>query len=206
MTTVEAAQYLGVKDGEDVRDAYATHLFTYKTFFLTNRIIYSVFTQKLTKLSKIEEAAEVLGVKIGMKNQPPDFSPILSMDMIATFNSYQQKKSDFLHRIHLAETISELKMYVSQLIELHSSFIVLWPKIKLKEQAVQLSEELDPVTFLKQLYEARERGIITFTDLIEIARNENSSTNQLSDLLQKESMRLYLLSKKEEEWKKHSKD
>jgi hypothetical protein len=204
MTIDEATHYLGVKDGEDLRDVYAGHLFSFKTFFLNNKIIYSVFGQKIAKLEKIDEAFQVLGLMAPKKNI---ISPVASMvqeDMIGNFNDYQRFKSQFLHCIHISESIFEMKMYVQQLMDLHSTFISFWPKTKLEEQNIKLSEELDPVDFLKQLYEARTYGICTFAEFRDEIKEGKASDNRLPNLLLKESMRLYLLTKKEKEWKKHS--
>jgi hypothetical protein len=70
----------------------------------------------------------------------------------------------------------------------------LWPEIKAQDTPVVIAKEKDPMELLTDLQKLKERGIETFFDL-------SNTTNFSGNSIGYESQRLYLLHKKEEEWK-----
>jgi hypothetical protein len=202
MTIEEASHYVALQKGEELQEAYTRQLFFFKTFFLSSKIIYSLFHQKLIKLNKVEEAFDIMGIKVPSIDFLHNRQFVQSDFMVDAYNSYQQVKSEIFRNIHQVDSFQELGKRVRVLLNINSDFIALWVETNVNAETIKLTDEPDPVEFLDALYKASALGIKSFSEFKEIVKGESADTNDLPDLLLKESMRLYLLAKKELEWKK----
>jgi hypothetical protein len=156
----------------------------------------------LIKLNKVEEAFDIMGIKVPSIDFPHNRQFVQSDFMVDAYNSYQQVKSEIFRHIHQVDSFQELGKRVRVLLNINSDFIALWVETNVNTETIKLTDEPDPVEFLDALYKASALGIKSFSEFKEIVKGESADTNDLPDLLLKESMRLYLLAKKELEWKK----
>jgi hypothetical protein len=93
-----------------------------------------------------------------------------------------------------SKSCKHLKLVIHTLLDLNVRYIQLWPEIKVLKTPVVLAKEKDPMELLADLQKLKERGIETFFDL-------STTTDFAGNSIGYESQRLYLLHKKEEEWK-----
>jgi hypothetical protein len=199
MTVAEARIFLSIQGDEDPIDAYEEQLFQFKQFFTTRPIIISTFQAKLKKLKNVEVAASVLGVELPPYERLSNESYVGNENILDSFQTYQKVKSAVFQKIHGARTIVELNAAVENLLGVHNQFSCLWPEVKNNAATVILSKELDAMAMLAEIKLLKAAGIETFS---EMAKNLTT----LSESILNESMRLFLVNQKEEEWKKLLKD
>lgn len=195
MNESEARIFLAIEQGEDYQDAFEEQMFQHKQFFTSRPIIWATFQAKMLKLKKIEIACEVLNVIIPT---PSDFYTEeidWSENILNAFQQFQNFKSKIFQLIHVSLSPSDLNYNVELLLDVHSKYCQLWPNTGIEEVGIVLSKESDPMVLLAEIKMMQENGIMTFGDLKKYAITE-------SNLIVKESMRLYLLTQKEVEWKK----
>ena len=195
MTIAEARIFLSIQGDEDPIDAYEEQLFQFKQFFTTRPVISSTFHSKLKKLKNVEIAASVLGLELPVHEIAVIQSYVPNENILDSFQAYQKVRSIVLQNIHAARTVEEMNAAVSNLLAIHHQFSSLWPDVKKSESAVILSKELDAMAMLAEIKLLKAAGIETFSELA-----KNLTT--VSDSIANESMRLFLVNQKEEEWKK----
>jgi hypothetical protein len=194
MTENEACIFLGMEKGEDSFEAFEESLFQFKKFFTSQPIIRATFLAKLKKLEKVEEAALFFGIET--PEIPFEFEIEWSQakEMLFVFQSFQALKSQLFLAVQGSKSCKHLKLVIHTLLDLNVRYIQLWPEIKVLKTPVVLAKEKDPMELLADLQKLKERGIETFFDL-------STTTDFAGNSIGYESQRLYLLHKKEEEWK-----
>lgn len=194
MTENEACIFLGMEKGEDPFEAFEESLFQFKKFFTSQPIIRATFLAKLKKLEKVEEAALFFGIET--PDIPFEFELEWSQakEMLFVFQSFQALKSQLYLAVQDSKSCAHLKLVIHTLLDLNVRYMQLWPEIKVLKIPVVLAKEKDPMELLTDLQKLRERGIETFFDL-------SITTDFAGNSIGYESQRLYLLYKKEEEWK-----
>lgn len=197
MTENEACIFLGLDKGEDPLDAFEESLFQFKKFFTSQPIIRTTFLAKLKKLEKVEEAAFFFGIETPETEFKFESELLESEEIVPVFQSFQALKSQLFLAVHDSKSCAHLKLVIYALLDLNARYIQYWPEIKVMETPVVLAKEKDPMELLTDLQKLKERGIETFFDL---SNTIDFSGNSVGN----ESQRLYLLHKKEEEWKKIS--
>lgn len=195
MTIAEARIFLSIQGDEDPIDAYEEQLFQFKQFFTTRPVIISTFHAKLKKLKNVEIAASVLGLELPAYEIAVIQSYVPNENILDSFQAYQKVRSIVLQNIHASRTVEEMNAAVSNLLTIHHQFSSLWPDVKKSVSAVILSKELDAMAMLAEIKLLKAAGIETFSELA-----KNLTT--VSDSIANESMRLFLVNQKEEEWKK----
>ena len=197
MTENEARIFLGFDKGEDPFEAFEENLFQFKKFFTSQPIIRATFLAKLKKLDKMEEAA----IFFGLETPEIEFKFELELDeskeLLHVFQAFQTIKSQLFLTIQDSKSCTQLKLAIHALLNLNMRYMQFWPEIKVLETPVVLAKEKDPMELLTDLQKLKDRGIQTFYDLSKIIDFEGNSIGY-------ESQRLYLLHKKELEWKKIS--
>ena len=197
MTENEACIFLGMEKGEDPFEAFEESLFQFKKFFTSQPIIRATFLAKLKKLDKVEEAAVFFGIDTTKTEFKFELELNESKEIMPVFQSFQAIKSKLFLAIQDSKSCTHLKLVVHALLDLNVRYMQFWPEIKVLETPVVLAKEKDPMELLIDLQKLRERGIETFFDL-------GKTTNFVGNSIGYESQRLYLLHKKEEEWKRIS--
>lgn len=194
MTENEACIFLGMEKGEDPFEAFEESLFQFKKFFTSQPIIRATFLAKLKKLEKVEEAALFFGIET--PEIPFEFEIKWSQakEMLFVFQSFQALKSQLFLAVQGSKSCKHLKLVIHTLLDLNVRYMQLWPEIKVLKTPVVLAKEKDPMELLADLQKLKERGIETFFDL-------STTTDFAGNSIGYESQRLYLLHKKEEEWK-----
>jgi hypothetical protein len=194
MTENEACIFLGMEKGEDPFEAFEESLFQFKKFFTSHPIIRATFLAKLKKVEKVEEAALFFGLETQEIPFEFEFEWSEVKEMLFVFQSFQAIKSKLFLAIQDSENCTQLKLAIHALLDLNVRYMQLWPEIKVLETPVVLAKEKDPMELLTDLQKLKERGIETFFDL-------SNTTDFAGNSIGYESQRLYLLHKKEEEWK-----
>lgn len=194
MTENEACIFLGMQKGEDAFEAFEESLFQFKKFFTSQPIIRATFLAKLKKVEKVEEAALFFGIETPEIPFEFEFEWSQAKEMLFVFQSFQAIKSQLFLAVQGSKSCKHLKLIIHTLLDLNVRYMQLWPEIKAQDTLVVLAKEKDPMELLADLQKLKERGIETFFDL--------SNTKDLAgNSIGYESQRLYLLHKKEEEWK-----
>lgn len=194
MTENEACIFLGMEKGEDPFEAFEESLFQFKKFFTSQPIIRATFLAKLKKLEKVEEAALFFGIETPEIPFEFEFEWSQAKEMLFVFQSFQALKSQLFLAVQGSKSCKHLKLVIHTLLDLNVRYIQLWPEIKVLKIPVVLAKEKDPMELLADLQKLKERGIETFFDL-------STTTDFAGNSIGYESQRLYLLHKKEEEWK-----
>ena len=194
MTENEACIFLGMEKGEDPFEAFEESLFQFKKFFTSQPIIRATFLAKLKKLEKVEEAALFFGIETPEIPFEFEFEWSQAKEMLFVFQSFQALKSQLFLAVQGSKSCKHLKLVIHTLLDLNVRYIQLWPEIKVLKTPVVLAKEKDPMELLADLQKLKERGIETFFDL-------STTTDFAENSIGYESQRLYLLHKKEEEWK-----
>lgn len=194
MTENEACIFLGMEKGEDPFEAFEESLFQFKKFFTSQPIIRATFLAKLKKLEKVEEAALFFGIETPEIPFEFEFEWSQAKEMLFVFQSFQALKSQLFLAVQGSKSCKHLKLVIHTLLDLNVRYIQLWPEIKVLKTPVVLAKEKDPMELLADLQKLKERGIETFFDL-------STTTDFAGNSIGYESQRLYLLHKKEEEWK-----
>lgn len=197
MTENEACIFLGMEKGEDPFEAFEESLFQFKKFFTSQPIIRATFLAKLKKLEKVEEAALFFGIETPDIPFEFEFEWSQAKEMLFVFQSFQAIKSQLFLAIQDSKSCAHLKLAIHTLLDLNLRYMQLWPEIKVLKTPVVLAKEKDPMELLADLQKLKERGIETFFEL-------STTTDFAGNSIGYESQRLYLLHKKEEEWKKIS--
>jgi len=194
MTENEACIFLGMQKGEDAFEAFEESLFQFKKFFTSQPIIRATFLAKLKKVEKVEEAALFFGIETPEIPFEFEFEWSQAKEMLFVFQSFQAIKSQLFLAVQDSKSCAHLKLVIHTLLDLNLRYIQLWPEIKAQDTPVVLAKEKDPMELLTDLQKLKERGIETFFDL-------SNTTDFAGNSIGYESQRLYLLHKKEEEWK-----
>lgn len=194
MTENEACIFLGMEKGEDPFEAFEESLFQFKKFFTSQPIIRATFLAKLKKLEKVEEAALFFGIETPDIPFEFEFEWSQAKEMLFVFQSFQAIKSQLFLAIQDSKSCAHLKLAIHTLLDLNLRYMQLWPEIKVLKTPVVLAKEKDPMELLADLQKLKERGIETFFEL-------STTTDFAGNSIGYESQRLYLLHKKEEEWK-----
>jgi hypothetical protein len=194
MTENEACIFLGMEKGEDPFEAFEESLFQFKKFFTSQPIIRATFLAKLKKLEKVEEAALFFGIETPEIPFGFEFEWSQAKEMLFVFQSFQAIKSQLFLAIQDSKSCAHLKLAIHTLLDLNVRYMQLWPEIKVLKTPVVLAKEKDPMELLADLQKLKERGIETFFEL-------STTTDFAGNSIGYESQRLYLLHKKEEEWK-----
>lgn len=194
MTENEACIFLGMEKGEDPFEAFEESLFQFKKFFTSQPIIRATFLAKLKKLEKVEEAALFFGIETPEIPFEFEFEWSQAKEMLFVFQSFQALKSQLFLAVQGSKSCKHLKLVIHTLLDLNVRYMQLWPEIKAQDTPVVLAKEKDPMELLADLQKLKERGIETFFDL-------STTTDFAGNSIGYESQRLYLLHKKEEEWK-----
>ena len=194
MTENEACIFLGMEKGEDPFEAFEESLFQFKKFFTSQPIIRATFLAKLKKLEKVEEAALFFGIETPDIPFEFEFEWSQAKEMLFVFQSFQALKSQLFLAVQGSKSCKHLKLVIHTLLDLNVRYMQLWPEIKVLKTPVVLAKEKDPMELLADLQKLKERGIETFFDL-------STTTDFAGNSIGYESQRLYLLHKKEEEWK-----
>ena len=194
MTENEACIFLGMEKGEDPFEAFEESLFQFKKFFTSQPIIRATFLAKLKKLEKVEEAALFFGIETPEIPFEFEFEWSQAKEMLFVFQSFQALKSQLFLAVQGSKSCKHLKLVIHTLLDLNVRYMQLWPEIKVLKIPVVLAKEKDPMELLADLQKLKERGIETFFDL-------STTTDFAGNSIGYESQRLYLLHKKEEEWK-----
>ena len=194
MTENEAYIFLGMEKGEDPFEAFEESLFQFKKFFTSQPIIRATFLAKLKKLEKVEEAALFFGIETPDIPFEFEFKWSQAKEMLFVFQSFQALKSQLFLAVQGSKSCKHLKLVIHTLLDLNVRYMQLWPEIKVLKIPVVLAKEKDPMELLADLQKLKERGIETFFDL-------STTTDFAENSIGYESQRLYLLHKKEEEWK-----
>jgi hypothetical protein len=194
MTENEACIFLGMEKGEDPFEAYEESLFQFKKFFTSQPIIRATFLAKLKKVEKVEEAALFFGIETPEIPFEFEFEWSQAKEMLFVFQSFQALKSQLFLAVQGSKSCKHLKLVIHTLLDLNVRYMQLWPEIKVLKTPVVLAKEKDPMELLADLQKLKERGIETFFDL-------STTTDFAGNSIGYESQRLYLLHKKEEEWK-----
>lgn len=194
MTENEACIFLGMEKGEDPFEAFEESLFQFKKFFTSQPIIRATFLAKLKKLEKVEEAALFFGIETPDIPFEFEFEWSQAKEMLFVFQSFQAIKSQLFLAIQDSKSCAHLKLAIHTLLDLNVRYMQLWPEIKVLKTPVVLAKEKDPMELLADLQKLKERGIETFFEL-------SNTTDFAENSIGNESQRLYLLHKKEEEWK-----
>lgn len=194
MTENEACIFLGMEKGEDPFEAFEESLFQFKKFFTSQPIIRATFLAKLKKLEKVEEAALFFGIETPEIPFEFEFEWSQAKEMLFVFQSFQALKSQLFLAVQGSKSCKHLKLVIHTLLDLNVRYMQLWPEIKVLKTPVVLAKEKDPMELLADLQKLKERGIETFFDL-------STTTDFAGNSIGYESQRLYLLHKKEEEWK-----
>lgn len=195
MTEAEARVFLGITGEDDPQEGLEDQLFQFKQFFTSKPIIGATFRSRLEKLRNVQMAADVLGLSV--KNDEAGTLKELKLtgNMLADFLSFQGVKSEWMLKVHKANSPGLIEQLVLVILEKASAYERMWKDTGIQVESVILSKEPDPMDVLADIKHADEAGIVTFEDL----------ANDLTDrfgLAKRESMRLFLLHKKEEEWKR----
>lgn len=194
MTESEARIFLNMSEGDDPFEAMEEVIFQYKKFFTSQAVIVSTFNAKLNKLKKIQEASIIFGFKPSEFNFSPDLCLAESEVIAIVFQSFQNIKSQLYLALHACENTSEIEQVVNVLLNFQMEYCSLWPEIKTVKEAVILSKEMNPMEIILDLKHIMDNGIVTFNDL--------ASTNTIdTKSVGIESQRLYMLNKKNIEWK-----
>jgi hypothetical protein len=196
MTEAEARIFLGVTEEIDAHEGLEEQLFQFKQFFTSKPIIGATFYSRLEKLRNIRRAAEVLGLGDDGEESVKLEKLKLTGNILADFLSFQGVKSDWMLEIHRTYSPGLIEKLVLEILDQMSDYEGMWQDTGIPSESVILSKEPDPMDLLADIKHANEAGIMTYSDL----------ANDLTDrfgLAKKESMRLFLLHKREEEWKKH---
>ena len=194
MTENEACIFLGMEKGEDPFEAFEESLFQFKKFFTSQPIIRATFLAKLKKLEKVEEAALFFGIETPEIPFEFEFEWSQAKEMLFVFQSFQALKSQLFLAVQGSKSCKHLKLVIHTLLDLNVRYMQLWPEIKVLKIPVVLAKEKDPMELLTDLQKLKERGIETFFDL-------STTTDFAGNSIGYQSQRLYLLHKKEEEWK-----
>jgi hypothetical protein len=194
MTENEACIFLGMEKGEDPFEAFEESLFQFKKFFTSQPIIRATFLAKLKKVEKVEEAALFFGIETPEVPFVFVFEWSEAKELLFVFQSFQAIKSKLFLAIQDSKSCAYLKLVIHTLLDLNLRYIQLWPEIKAQDTPVVLAKEKDPMELLTDLQKLKECGIETFFDL-------SNTTDFAGNSIGYESQRLYLLHKKEEEWK-----
>lgn len=195
MTEAEARVFLGVIEEDDPQEGFEHQLFHFKQFFTTKPIIGVTFHSRLEKLKNVRLAAEILGLSVE-EDEAGELEELkLTGNILADFLSFQGVKSDWMLKVHRTNSPDSIKYLVLDILAKASAYEGMWKNTGLQVESVILSKEPDPMDLLADIKHANEAGIVTFADL----------ANDLTDrfgIAKRESMRLFLLHNKEEEWKK----
>ena len=194
MTENEACIFLGMQKGEDAFEAFEESLFQFKKFFTSQPIIRATFLAKLKKVEKVEEAALFFGIETPEIPFEFEFEWSQAKEMLFVFQSFQAIKSQLFLAVQGSKSCKHLKLIIHTLLDLNVRYMQLWPEIKAQDTLVVLAKEKDPMELLADLQKLKERGIETFFEL-------SNTTDFAENSIGNESQRLYLLHKKEEEWK-----
>lgn len=195
MTEDEALVFLGANETDDLNDTFEEQLFDFRQFFTSKPIIGKTFRHRLDKLELLGTAATVLGLnmKSSSENDLKVFVP--NGVILHDFLNYQDLKSDWMLKMHRAESAECMKSLVLGMLEVEFVYTGLWTDNVIDADAVILSREPDPMALLSDIKHAQDAGIGTFYDLA------NDLTDRF-ELLKKESKRMFLLHEKEIEWKR----
>ncbi len=198
MTRQEALNVLGIDDPEESTDAFEELLFEIKQYFLTKPVVSKLFLAQLTKIDRLYEAAEVLGVEISSEKAPiSDMKVHFEGVVLNDYLLYEKARAHFKQVLLKTIDRAEIKSIIHQLLEVQQAFLTLWPKIS--DDNVVIGKEPDPMELLASIKEVNESGVYRFDQL-------DLSLNAIPAILLNEWKRLSLLSKKELEWKMSSRN
>ncbi len=192
MTIEEARIFLGIRDiNDDLREAFIVRLFESKQAFLTQTIVRSVYESKIRKIEHIRDAAICLGLEVRTSLSKSNYSFQNPTKILDLFNEFEQIKNTIRLRIHHAEFFQELIYAVSELLDVHSNYCTFWINTNIDPTTILLSKEADPMQLISELKRLQTLGIETFEQFEHHIKNADDS-------IKMESMRLYLLSQREQ--------
>lgn len=195
MTLAEARIFLDLDLEGDPYDAYEEKLFLFKQFFTQRPIIWTTFQAKLSKLNLLQQACNTFGLTIPFPVSNEQDRVIWSDSILESFQNYQHVKSGLFHKIHHSNSPMDLKIQIDSLLNITTHYYQLWPDTGIDQKELLLSKEPDPMEILREIKIINGKGILFFKDLSKLSNSENN-------MVVRESMRLYLLSQKETEWKR----
>lgn len=194
MTKSEALVFLGANEGDDLSEALGDLLFEFRQFFTSKPVIGKTFRSRLDKLQHLEVAAETLAIElpVGTDIRIKEFNP--NGAILHDFMNYQDLKSDWMLRMHKVESPAEMRQLIHLMLDVEFKYTGLWQDNEVSSNEIILSREPDPMGLLTDIKLASDANIATFSELA-------GDLTDRFELLKKESKRMFLLHKKEIEWK-----
>lgn len=174
MTKEEAIIYLPIDEDDDLQDLYDEKLFELKQFFLNRFPMSKLIHSRLKKFEKVEEAFVSLGGLV------PDLEEEAALD-VHSFSSlkevfawYNREKNRIRLRLSSAESVSQVRMVLSNYIQLTKHYAEHWkvPIQKDDKEIVKIAVEPNPMDLQEALNELIDEQIAN-SDFISSLPDEN---------------------------------
>lgn len=167
MTESEAKLYLPFSDEDDLDELFEEKLFEQKQFFLQRMPVSKVITARLDKMKKMEDAYSFFGGEVeSFYPKEVQLKPYSSHVVKEIFSVHESNKNLLKLKLTQAQSISEIRFYLDQLVETTSDYAQKW---KLENtntnDSVKVSTEPDSMFLLEEINKFEELGFRSFDDL-----------------------------------------
>lgn len=170
MTQHEALKLLDINELSDATDAIEESLFQLKQQIISKSYLPQFLIAREKKLMQLEKIASVLNVEINNKIKPLNINILKTINLIETFNNYQNNKALILSQISSELSFENFKISLKNLSANLKIYASSWPEINPnKETELLLSKELDNMEMLSILKELKSKNIINVNDLASCA-------------------------------------
>lgn len=185
MTKEDALLYFPIEEDIEIDDLYEELLFEQKQFLIDRVPVSKVFEPRINKLKKIEEAYIFFGGEIKQKSNIHKGILAYNKDAIEeVFAVFQQNKNTLKLILFNASNASEIEQITTLIFENYRKFAEKWPKIEPEGlNRPIISKEADPMEIINEIKSAKEKGIVNFSELLELDED---------NILIKEAIRLSL--------------
>lgn len=189
MTEQEARGFLSLNEDDDLYDVYEEQLFEHRKFFLSKAPVSTLFEGRIARMTKLQEAFEVLGGTVDHQENPMQEAIVPATSILETYLAFQKSKNSLKMQLSNAQSVPELAHAARALVKLEHDNAGAWHAEFPEEETVIVSREPDPMYLLESIKQYAEQGGKTFAQL-------KNQENNPPALLVQEMKRLSLLFKK----------
>lgn len=152
MTLQEAKVLLKIEDGDEFIDRWEQEMFDIKRYFLTSTPIPKVFSAKLARLRKFEEAYfTLIGVDVPSVNHAISIELVnFSQEVSEAFHQLHTWRTSIKQRIHSTHNVGEIVQLIEAWMRVEKDYITQWvyPQSAEIPAEVVVSKEPDPMELL----------------------------------------------------------
>jgi len=180
----EALQILSIDDVEDAQDAFDDVLFEHKSFFLSKVPFTKLFSSKLKKLGRLNEAKNTLVQEEFLnKNFTNSIVKIKdSLNVKEVVNLFHQNHNEIKRSVNNSQSFEEISFYIDELLKNYTAYAKRWFVFQESElrSDVKMSVEPDSMSILASVDSFNAIGLSFFKEIIQLEDDNLLKTRSYS--------------------------